>query len=48
MIALHNVSKTVVSGTEPLTIRHPIDLHIEAGHSVAITGASDSETPVPP
>jgi putative ABC transport system ATP-binding protein len=42
MIALHGVSKTVVSGTEPLTILHPLDLRIEAGHSVAITGASGS------
>jgi putative ABC transport system ATP-binding protein len=42
MIALHHVSKTVLSGSAPLTILHPLDLHIEAGQSVAITGASGS------
>jgi len=42
MIDLHGVSKTVVSGTEPLTILHPLDLHIDAGESVAITGPSGS------
>ena len=29
MIDLHGVSKTVVSGTEPLTILHSLDLHID-------------------
>jgi putative ABC transport system ATP-binding protein len=42
IIALTNVSKTVVCGSSPLTILHPLDLHIEAGQSVAITGASGS------
>ena len=42
MIELRGVSKTVVSGTEPLTILHPLDLHIDAGQSVAITGPSGS------
>jgi putative ABC transport system ATP-binding protein len=42
MIDLHGVSKTVVSGSEPLTILHPLDLHVEAGESVAITGPSGS------
>jgi putative ABC transport system ATP-binding protein len=42
MIQLHGVSKTVMSGSEPLTILHPLDLHVEAGQSVAITGPSGS------
>jgi len=42
MIQLHGVSKTVVSGTAPLTILHTLDLLIEAGQSVAITGPSGS------
>ena len=40
MIVLDHVSKTVVSGSAPLTILHPLDLRIEAGQSVAITGPS--------
>ena len=42
MIELRGVSKTVPSGTGNLTILHPIDLTIEAGHVVAITGPSGS------
>ena len=42
MIELRGVSKTVVSGTSPLTILHPIDLHVPAGESLAITGPSGS------
>jgi putative ABC transport system ATP-binding protein len=42
MIMLDQVSKTVVSGSAPLTILHPLDLRIEAGQSVAITGPSGS------
>ncbi len=42
MIELRGVSKTVTSGTGPLTILHPIDLTIAAGRVVAITGPSGS------
>ena len=42
MIELRGVSKTVTSGTGPLTILHPIDLSIAAGRVVAITGPSGS------
>ena len=42
MIELRGVSKTVPSGTGSLTILHPIDLTIEAGRVVAITGPSGS------
>jgi putative ABC transport system ATP-binding protein len=42
MIELRGVSKTVMSGGAPLTILHPIDLTIEAGRAVAITGPSGS------
>jgi putative ABC transport system ATP-binding protein len=42
MIVLNQVSKTVVSGRAPLTILHPLDLRIDAGQSVAITGPSGS------
>jgi putative ABC transport system ATP-binding protein len=42
MIALRGVSKTVVSGTEPLTILHPLSLDIARGEFVAIVGPSGS------
>ena len=42
MIQLTNVSKTVASGSEQLTILHPLDLTIPRGEFVAITGASGS------
>jgi putative ABC transport system ATP-binding protein len=42
MIELRGVSKTVMSGTAPLTILHPLDLTIASGESVAITGPSGS------
>ena len=42
MIALQNVSRTVPSGDTMLTILHPIDLEIEPGRVVAITGPSGS------
>jgi putative ABC transport system ATP-binding protein len=42
MIALREVSKTVVSGTEPLTILHPLSLDIAGGEFVAIVGPSGS------
>jgi putative ABC transport system ATP-binding protein len=42
MIELRGVSKTVPSGAGSLTILHPIDLIIDAGKVVAITGPSGS------
>jgi len=42
MIELRGVSKTVPSGTGSLTILHPLDLTVDAGRVVAITGPSGS------
>jgi putative ABC transport system ATP-binding protein len=42
MIELHGVSKTVPSGDTMLTILHPLDLRIDSGQVVAITGPSGS------
>jgi len=42
MISLREVSKTVMSGTEPLTILHPLTLEIPRGAFVAIVGPSGS------
>ena len=42
MIELREVSKTVMSGTEPLTILHPLTLQIARGQFVAIVGPSGS------
>jgi putative ABC transport system ATP-binding protein len=42
MIELRNVSKTVLSGTEPLTIVQPIDLSVASGQYVSIVGPSGS------
>jgi putative ABC transport system ATP-binding protein len=42
MIELRGVSKTVMSGTSPLTILHPLDLHVAAGRFLAVTGPSGS------
>jgi putative ABC transport system ATP-binding protein len=42
MIELRDVSKTVTSGTEPLTILHPLSLQIPHGQFVAIVGPSGS------
>jgi putative ABC transport system ATP-binding protein len=42
MIDLRGVSRTVMSGSAPLTILHPLDLFIAAGQSLAITGPSGS------
>jgi putative ABC transport system ATP-binding protein len=42
MIELRGVSKTVQSGTAPLTILDGIDLTVAAGQSLAITGPSGS------
>jgi energy-coupling factor transporter ATP-binding protein EcfA2 len=42
MIGLRDVSKTVTSGTEPLTILHPLTLDIPRGRFVAVVGPSGS------
>jgi putative ABC transport system ATP-binding protein len=42
MIELHGVSKTVMSGTSPLTILHPLDLRVPPGRFLAVTGPSGS------
>jgi putative ABC transport system ATP-binding protein len=42
MIELREVSKTVTSGSEPLTILHPISLTVPKGQFVAIVGPSGS------
>jgi putative ABC transport system ATP-binding protein len=42
MIALHNVTKTVKSGSEDLTILNNVSFDIRSGEFVAITGASGS------
>ncbi|MDO8836812.1 MAG: ABC transporter ATP-binding protein [Vicinamibacterales bacterium] len=42
MIQLTQVSKTVMSGQEPLTILHPLDYHIRTSEFVAVIGPSGS------
>jgi len=42
MIELREVSKTVMSGSEPLTILHPLTLHVPHGQFLAILGPSGS------
>src|SRR3954454_20226906 len=42
MIELREVSKTVMSGTEPLTILHPLTTTIPRGQFVAVVGPSGS------
>ena len=42
MIKLREVSKTVMSGSAPLTILHPLTLQIPGGQFVAIVGPSGS------
>ena len=42
MIELRDVSKTVMSGTEPLTILHPLTLQVPRGQFLAIVGPSGS------
>jgi putative ABC transport system ATP-binding protein len=42
MIELRDVSKTVMSGTEPLTILHPLTLQIPRSQFVAVVGPSGS------
>jgi len=42
VINLRDVSKTVTSGGDPLTILHPLSLDIPRGHFIAIVGPSGS------
>jgi putative ABC transport system ATP-binding protein len=42
MIELQNVSKTVTSGGQPLTILYPLDLSVPSGQLLAIVGPSGS------
>ena len=42
MIQLRDISKTVISGTEPLTILHPLNLEIPRGRFLAVVGPSGS------
>jgi len=42
VIELRDVSKTVTSGTEPLTILHPLTLQVPRGQFLAIVGPSGS------
>ena len=42
MIQLRGVSKTVMSGGQPLTILHPLDLDVSEGRCLAIIGPSGS------
>ena len=42
MIELRGVSKTVISGSEPLTILHPLTLDVPRGRFVAVVGPSGS------
>ncbi|MCC7125611.1 MAG: ABC transporter ATP-binding protein [Acidobacteria bacterium] len=42
MIALRGVTKTVQSGSSPLTILHPLTLDVPQGQSLAIIGPSGS------
>ena len=42
MIELHGVSKSVPSGGGTLTILHPLDLTLQGGRVIAITGPSGS------
>ena len=42
MIELQGVSKTVLSGGQPLTILHPIDLSVPLGKFLSIVGPSGS------
>jgi putative ABC transport system ATP-binding protein len=42
MIELRGVSKTVTSGGHPLTILHPLDLHVPSGQFLAVVGPSGS------
>ena len=42
MIELRGVSKTVMSGSEPLTILHPLTMQIPKSQFIAVVGPSGS------
>jgi putative ABC transport system ATP-binding protein len=42
MIELREISKTVMSGSEPLTILHPLTVRIPRGQFIAVVGPSGS------
>ena len=42
MIELRDISKTVMSGSEPLTILHPLSLRVTQGEFLSIVGPSGS------
>jgi putative ABC transport system ATP-binding protein len=42
MIVLREVSKTVTSGSQPLTILHPLTAEIDRGQFIAVVGPSGS------
>ncbi len=42
MIELRQVSKIVMSGSEKLTILHPLDLHVPSFQFLAVIGPSGS------
>ena len=42
MIELKNVSKTVASGSEMLTVLHPLDLFVSSGKFLSVVGPSGS------
>ena len=42
MIELRDVSKTVMSGVDPLTILHPLSLRVDQGQFLSIIGPSGS------
>ena len=42
MIELRGVSKTVISGSQPLTILHPLELLVPAGQFLSVVGPSGS------
>jgi putative ABC transport system ATP-binding protein len=42
MIELREVSKTVMSGSSPLTILHPLSLRVEQGQFLSVVGPSGS------
>ncbi len=42
MIEMRGVSKTVMSGGQPLTILHPLDLFVPSGQFLAVVGPSGS------
>src|SRR3989442_11269977 len=42
MIELREVSKTVLSGSQPLTILHPLSMQVRRGEFLAVLGPSGS------